>query len=908
MSYSAKAPDMTRSSLDHTVDFFDRDQPDINHRQTITSFPLTSSLLPDLPYGTPLSDVLFTPFDNFPDNDLDHNAGLVSTNRIRSSTIAFPSDTSSIQLQPETGDNAPTVRSHTSLSVFDNPADISADYFSLSDSVHRTMTSDVHSSFSDPQEGGRLSFNDPFAASDFISIDDSNSRNFDDYDFTRPRFNSAAILPSSLRASSTHIRGLSSVDFASPGTAGHTPSSVHDLDRDNSDIFHELSGFPSASSNVNHSRMSSLRPFDTVFDFQTMTPESNLSEHNLYSADIIPERREGNDIGISTAQTDNTVYSLSSERRSRSSPQTSVQTTISPSASRTNIHATTSSVESLQANSPLPKYEPRLALPVQGHSTTTPTTTNSTNYLLQNPTVPQGNNLLYQPPHLDGWQSLVTSAAKPQFQPTMIDPQSFNTSDYRPISNQGITLPMNTVNSVTVSNNLVSHAQQNFAPITFHPVVTQPQNHQSKTQKIITFTPANASTMIVPPRNQLIVHPPATNEKQNRYNSLRTRNDIDPHNPATSLRSIYGQLRQLLSTQEGCRFFQSVLDQMKPRQTDNSALNRQRESQFEDDIGQCVVELSPYIVDLSTDQFGNYATQRLFQHATVDQRRIMLSALNPLSFNRLCCDKHGLRFVQRVVNLSADQPALRQHIMGLVLPYLTSIASDAVGIHALHSLLSSFPVQDTLPVAEQLVFMSPVPGSDEHGHPFYPMLQRIVRGCRGREAQKIVENSIPQIAVLSKHPNANYLVKELISMDWSGINPSLHTAFAMSFLPHLSSLMTHHVSSSVLCLLLSTSASLQSQYSFLSSFLSSLASCSAQFPQFMTNESCLLVFAALAKVASQPHLAQLRSMFRPALKRADDFGVDGGQRGWNVRDPARMRREEFTRLLFSSEPVLRVSE
>ncbi|KAK2962493.1 hypothetical protein BLNAU_2325 [Blattamonas nauphoetae] len=82
----------------------------------------------------------------------------------------------------------------------------------------------------------------------------------------------------------------------------------------------------------------------------------------------------------------------------------------------------------------------------------------------------------------------------------------------------------------------------------------------------------------------------------------------------------------------------------------------------------------------------------------------------------------------------------------------------------------------------------------------------------------------------------------------------------------------------------------------LSSFLTLLTSCSTQFTQFMSNESSLVVLAALAKFATQLHLAQPQSMFRTTLKGADDIAADDGQRGWNGRDHARMWRGEFAQL------------
>ncbi|KAK2946782.1 hypothetical protein BLNAU_17557 [Blattamonas nauphoetae] len=87
----------------------------------------------------------------------------------------------------------------------------------------------------------------------------------------------------------------------------------------------------------------------------------------------------------------------------------------------------------------------------------------------------------------------------------------------------------------------------------------------------------------------------------------------------------------------------------------------------------------------------------------------------------------NLVFVQSTMLCQAwtqTPPGLFQHIMGLVLPYLT-VVSNIEGSHALHYLLSSFTFQATLPVAEQLISMSPAEELDEHGPPIFPMLTKI---------------------------------------------------------------------------------------------------------------------------------------------------------------------------------------
>ncbi|KAK2963889.1 hypothetical protein BLNAU_966 [Blattamonas nauphoetae] len=229
----------------------------------------------------------------------------------------------------------------------------------------------------------------------------------------------------------------------------------------------------------------------------------------------------------------------------------------------------------------------------------------------------------------------------------------------------------------------------------------------------------------------------------------------------------------------------------------------------------------------------------------------MLSALNPLSLNRRCSVKHGPRFIQRVVNISTDSPSLHQHILGLALPCYTGGISNTEGIHVLHSLLSSYQFQATLPVAEQLISMSLVIGLNEHALCSFQASTRQVF-CEGADYSGLDRVEVCILVESTPHPSFTLYFVSISAYIFCDI---VRPAYVITNdTPHL-------------------------LHRSLSSFLTLLPSCSTQFTQFMSNESSLVVLAALAKIATQLHLAQPQSMFRTALKGADDIAADGGQRG-----------------------------
>ncbi|KAK2941571.1 hypothetical protein BLNAU_23517 [Blattamonas nauphoetae] len=212
-------------------------------------------------------------------------------------------------------------------------------------------------------------------------------------------------------------------------------------------------------------------------------------------------------------------------------------------------------------------------------------------------------------------------------------------------------------------------------------------------------------------------------------------------------------------------------------------------------------------------------------------------------------------------------PSLHQHILGLALPCYTGGISNTEGIHVLHSLLSSYQFQATLPVAEQLISMSLVIGLNEHALCSFQASTRQVF-CEGADYSGLDRVEVCILVESTPHPSFTlYFVSISAYIFCDIVRPAYVITNDTPHLLHRCMPAAHDISLS------------PSQHSALSSFLTLLASCSTQFTQFMSNESSLVVLAALAKIATQLHLAQPQSMFRTALKGADDIAADGGQSG-----------------------------
>ncbi|KAK2944398.1 hypothetical protein BLNAU_20700 [Blattamonas nauphoetae] len=206
---------------------------------------------------------------------------------------------------------------------------------------------------------------------------------------------------------------------------------------------------------------------------------------------------------------------------------------------------------------------------------------------------------------------------------------------------------------------------------------------------------------------------------------------------------------------------------------------------------------------------------------------------------------------------------LHQHILGLALPCYTGGISNTEGIHVLHSLLSSYQFQATLPVAEQLISMT-----DSARMPWW----RASHPCL----------TFDTAALCSFQASTRQVFCE--GADYSGLD-RVEVCILVESTPHPSfTLYCVSISAYIFCDIVRPAYVITNDtphllHRSLSSFLTLLASCSTQFTQFMSNESSLVVLAALAKIATQLHLAQPQSMFRTALKGADDIAADGGQRG-----------------------------
>ncbi|KAK2951700.1 hypothetical protein BLNAU_13312 [Blattamonas nauphoetae] len=392
--------------------------------------------------------------------------------------------------------------------------------------------------------------------------------------------------------------------------------------------------------------------------------------------------------------------------------------------------------------------------------------------------------------------------------------QSHNTIQTHPISVNYTPVrrgnAYSTVNSLHLSPNLPSSLQSsnNFtSPPYFTPSNEVKRNNDSKTGR------------------KPIHQPSATH-----FPSLRTQQDVDRSDPFSSWVSVRGQFLQLLSTQQGCRFFQECLDSIKAQddrggQTRTNLMNisniqaMNRNSLLRIALEMCLQEISGSFFRLCTDRFANYSIQTLLRHSPPSLLLTIVDYLPPHSIATLSFNSFGTHIVQTLISLSPSLDPIINIITRELYNRIFSLLTDTVGIHVVNCLFQSWPDSKTRFIIEDIIsspsareartkHISILSSAQDKGvrlskdvktQLYFFVVQRICHVVPEVHKPLIAFSLVPYIVLLSKDTASNYLVQNMMRLKWREIESPPYTAraFFSSFIPHIPELLVHRIGSNV---------------------------------------------------------------------------------------------------------------
>ncbi|KAI9814515.1 MAG: mRNA binding protein puf3 [Phylliscum demangeonii] len=225
--------------------------------------------------------------------------------------------------------------------------------------------------------------------------------------------------------------------------------------------------------------------------------------------------------------------------------------------------------------------------------------------------------------------------------------------------------------------------------------------------------------------------------------------------------------------QEGCRFLQHILD-----------------IEVVEDVRVIFQEVNSHVVELMTDQFGNYLCQKLFETCNDEQRTILVNYTVP-HLENMATHPHGTRAVQKMIECISTPDQVQLLIHGLR-GCVVELAKHQNGNHVVQSCLARFRSEP-----ENLqFFIDAMRGNlaDVATHRQGTcVLQRCVDFASASQQKQLVAEAARDIIPMSQDPYGNYFVQYMLGK----VRKELARTIMFAVMDNISTLSTQKFSSNV---------------------------------------------------------------------------------------------------------------
>ncbi|KAL7156902.1 hypothetical protein ABFS83_02G040200 [Erythranthe nasuta] len=221
-------------------------------------------------------------------------------------------------------------------------------------------------------------------------------------------------------------------------------------------------------------------------------------------------------------------------------------------------------------------------------------------------------------------------------------------------------------------------------------------------------------------------------------------NRLGVHLNFSSLEELRGKLFSVAVDQYGSQYLQNKLKGMDPNTVEF-----------------IFSELKGHICYLMVDQVANQFIQKLFEVCNENQitESLYLLVTDHVKFKDICCDMHGTRVVQKLLdNLkTSNQVAIALSALRRITIELTRSMN---GQHVIQHCLRLFP-QDNEIILQVIADNCLAIASDRSG---CCVLQPCVSSARGETRNRMITDITTYAVFLSTHPYGNYVVQYLVDM------------------------------------------------------------------------------------------------------------------------------------------------
>ncbi|ESQ38706.1 hypothetical protein EUTSA_v10028569mg [Eutrema salsugineum] len=241
----------------------------------------------------------------------------------------------------------------------------------------------------------------------------------------------------------------------------------------------------------------------------------------------------------------------------------------------------------------------------------------------------------------------------------------------------------------------------------------------------------------------------ACTKNNNLFKEAFSGNEQDFPLNLASMVGMYGSVYLMAKDQMGCRILQKLLE-------GGSLL----------DSMIIFNEVINHVIEIGTDQFGNYFMQKLLEVCNEEQRTqilIMLTA-EPGLLVKISLNYYGTRVVQKLIETVSTKTQINL-VKSALEPGLLSLVRDLHGKHVVQSCLKSFGPDDNKFVLEDAIRFCTKIATHNYG---CLVMQDCIKYSAGEQRENLVAEISRNSLHLAQDPFGNYVVQYMIEQKLGG--------------------------------------------------------------------------------------------------------------------------------------------
>lgn len=219
----------------------------------------------------------------------------------------------------------------------------------------------------------------------------------------------------------------------------------------------------------------------------------------------------------------------------------------------------------------------------------------------------------------------------------------------------------------------------------------------------------------------------------------------------TAETNIYEKAYQLAKDQSGCRMLQKKIDDQEPGAKEAIYSN-----------------ILPHFVELMNNPFGNYLCQKSTEHCDKDQLRAIIETIKEDVVD-ICCNSHGTRAIQRIVECSKDQELIDM-LIGILKDHVQTLVEDINGNHAIQKVLFTFKPPNNEFIFEKMIAQCQEIACHKHG---CCVMQKWIDGADEDQKERLIDEIISHTQAFVRNPYGNYVVQYVLDLKDLDINSKI---------------------------------------------------------------------------------------------------------------------------------------